>query len=89
MKFLRSKLFAWCAFALVIIFMGITFSFRPAWWAFIDLFFLFMASFINLCAVMIQKINPLVSQKLNPFVLIFLILFVIAFLGEWLAYNYL
>lgn len=87
-RFFRSKLFAWLAFALVIVLLVLTFSIRTVWWAYIDVFFAFMASFINVVAVSVEKINPIVSKMLNKWVFTFCILFIIAFIGEWFALYY-
>lgn len=85
-RFFRSKLFAWLAFALVLTLMGTTFTLRTEWWAFIDIFFAFMAAFINLVAVTVKKINPVVSRMLNRWTAIFCVLFILAFIGEWIAF---
>lgn len=85
-RFIKSKTFAWLAFAVVVILLVATFSMRPAWWAFIDIFFAFMAAFVNLMAVTLQKVNAVVSRILYKWVFIFCILWVIAFIGEWIAY---
>ncbi len=87
-RFFRSKLFAWLAFALVIVMIVVTFEVRTAWWQFIDIFFAFMASFINVVAVTVKKINPVVSRMLDKWTAIFCILFILAFIGEWIAFNY-
>ncbi|MBD5295902.1 MAG: hypothetical protein HDS25_06240 [Bacteroides sp.] len=87
-RFFRSKLFAWLAFALVIIMLVATFSVRTVWWGFIDIFFAFMAAFINLMAVILKKINPVVSRMLDKWTFIFCILFLLAFIGEWIAYSF-
>ncbi len=86
--FFRSKLFAWLAFALVIVLLVTTFKMRVEWWAFIDVFFAFMAAFINLVSVTVSKINPKVSGMLNTWTFIFCILFIIAFIGEWIAFSF-
>lgn len=87
-RFFRSKLFAWLAFALVIVMIVATFAVRTEWWKFIDVFFAFMAAFINLVSVTIKRINPIVSGMLNKWTAIFCILFILAFIGEWIAFNY-
>lgn len=84
--FFKSKLFAWLSFALVIVLLVVTFKMRTVWWAFIDIFFAFMAAFVNLVAVTVSRINPKVSGMLNTWTLIFCILFIVAFIGEWIAF---
>lgn len=86
-QFFRTKLFAWLAFALVLIMICMTFTLRVQWWQFIDIFFAFMAAFINLVAVTVRRINPIVSKKLDFFSALFCILFILAFIGEWIALN--
>lgn len=85
-NFLNSKLTAWLAFGLVIVMIVVTFKMRTAWWAFSDIFFVFMATFINLVSVTVKKINPIVSNKLNTWTLIFGILFICAFIAEWIIF---
>ena len=84
----NSKLTAWLAFALVIVLLVATYQMRTVWWAFIDVFFAFMASFVNLVSVTVRHINPIVSRKLNIWTLVFGVLFVLTFIGEWIAFNY-
>ncbi|MDE5653847.1 MAG: hypothetical protein K2G75_05200 [Muribaculaceae bacterium] len=86
-RFIRSKTFAWCAFLLVIVVLIATFSLRTAWWAFIDIFFIFMAAFVNLMAVTLKKINPAVGRMLNKWTLVFCVLWLLAFIGEWIAMS--
>lgn len=87
-KFLQSKITAWLAFLLVIVVLALTFKMRTPWWAFIDIFFLFMASFIFLIAVYIKKVNIPVANTLYNCSFIFGILWVLAFIGEWIAFQY-
>lgn len=86
-KLLKSKIAAWLAFALVILILCLTFRVRLAWWAFFDVFFLFMASFCHLAAVMLSAINGVVSRKLDKCAFWALVLAVIAFIGEWVAFE--
>lgn len=85
-KFFQSKGAAWAAFILVLIYLVTTFKMRMAWWMYIDVFCIFMASFLNLMICYVRNINPPVAQKLNNWVFIFGILFVLAFIGEWCAF---
>lgn len=86
-EFLKSKLFAWTALAVVITLLGITFTMRPVWWSFIDIFFLFMAAFLNVMSVTLKKLYSVVASKLMTCVMIFLVLWVLALIGEWIAFN--
>lgn len=83
-KIFKSRLTAWLAFALVIVLLVVTFRVRTVWWAFIDIFFAFMAAFVNLVAVNVRRLNPVVSARLNTAAFIFGILFIVAFLAEWI-----
>lgn len=84
-KFLQSKVTAWAAFILVLIFLVCSFKSRIEWWMFIDVFFLFMAAFVNLVVCYIRNINSPVARMLNNWSLIFGLLFILAFIGEWIA----
>ena len=84
---LKSKVFAWFAFAVVLIILVCTFSMRTVWWSFIDIFFMFMAAFINLVSVLIIKINPVVSKKLSRCTLVLIVLWILSLIGEWIAFE--
>nr|QJR98300.1 hypothetical protein Muribac2_240 [uncultured Muribaculaceae bacterium] len=84
---LKSKAAAWGAMILVVLVIILTFSLRPAWWAFIDEFFMFMAVFCQLVALYLWKLNPYVGKKLQTFAMYFGILMVIALIGEYIAYQ--
>lgn len=87
MKILKTKWAAWAAFILVLVLLVGTFSLRTAWWAFIDIFFAFMAAFTNLLAVTVSKMNPYVSKKLYFWAFIFCVLWVLSLIGEWIAFG--
>lgn len=84
-QFFQSKGAAWAAFIFVLFYLVVTFKSRIAWWMFIDVFFIFMAAFLNLLMCYIRKINRPVADKLNTWTFIFGILFIFAFLGECIA----
>lgn len=86
-RYIKSKTFAWLAFALVIVVLVITFPMRAEWWAFIDIFFAFMAAFINVMAVTLKKSSPIVSKILYKWVLIFAVLWILSFLVEWILLS--
>lgn len=87
-KILQSKWTAWLAFIVTIILLVVTFKLRTPWWTFTDIFFLFMASFTNLMAVYLKKVNSIVSGKLYTAAFLFAILWAIAFIAEWVAFQY-
>ena len=86
-KVFKSKIAALVAFFLVIIVIILTFGLRPAWWAFIDLFFAFMAAFCHLVALYLGRMNPYIGKRMEMFALIFAVLTVLSFVGEYIAYT--
>ncbi len=86
-KFLQSKAFAWIAFIVALAYLVMGFKSRSgiAWWAFIDVFFVFMAAFLNLVMCYVRNVNRIVADKLNTWVFVFGILFILAFIGEYIA----
>lgn len=92
-KILKSKVAAWCAFAIVIAVLVATYSLRITlglkieWWAFTDIFFAFMAAFCHVMAVTLGGINPPAGRKLDMIALVMLILAVIALIGEYIAFS--
>lgn len=84
---LKSKGTAWFALAVAIIVLVVTFRMRTVWWGFIDVFFMFMAAFVNVVSVSVSKINPIVARKLNTCALIFVVLWVVSLIGEWIAFE--
>lgn len=86
-QLLKSKIFAWSAFALIIVLIGITFTMRPTWWSFCDIFFAFMMVFSHLMAVYLNKFNQYVSKKLDVASLVCGILMIIALIVEWILLS--
>ena len=84
---LQSRLVAWIAMALVVGIILFTFSLRPAWWAFFDEFFAFMAVFCQLIAVYSMPKLTYVAQKLQYIGFICLILAILSFIGEYIAWQ--
>ena len=80
--FIKSKLLAWAAFALVIAMIVMTFMLRGEWWSFIDVFFLFLMAFCHLMAVYMIKV-PRLSSQLDTCALVCAILGLVAFLVEY------
>ena len=87
-RVLKSKLTAWLAFALVVVLLVVTFRMRVVWWAFIDIFFAFMATFVNVLSVSVCRINPVVADKLNTAAFILGILFIVSFVVEWALFYF-
>lgn len=86
---LQSKILAWAAMTIVVIVIVATFSIRPAWWAFIDVFFAFMMVFCQLVAVYFMKMNQYVAKKLQIIAAMCGILMILSLIGEYVAYSFL
>ena len=75
-RLIQSKATAWGAFLLIVIMLVLTFSLRSVWWAFFDVFFLFMMVF-----------SPLASGKLDAAAFVFGILGILSLIGEYIAWQ--
>lgn len=84
---LQSRGVAWLAMAVMVGVILFTFSIRPAWWAFIDEFFAFMAVFCQLVAVYSLPKMPFVAKKLQVIAAWCLGLAVIAFIIEYIFWQ--
>ena len=84
---MQSTLVAWVALVVVVIVIVLTFQFREAWWAFIDLFFAFMMVFCQLVGLYIGRFNPYAGKKLQSIAAVCLILMILSFIGEYIAYE--
>lgn len=84
---LQSTLVAWIAMVIVVIVIVTTFSYRQAWWSFIDLFFAFMMVFCQLAGLYIKRFNPYAGKTLQSIASICLVLMILAFIGEYIAYQ--
>lgn len=84
---LSSKSIAWFAFLLIIIVLIFTFSIRPSWWAFIDIFFGFMMVFCHIVAVYSRGKMPAVGRQMDTIAAYCGILAVLAFIGEFIAWQ--
>lgn len=87
-KLLESKFTAWTAMFLVVALTIITGVMRFPWWAFISVFFLFMAVFCHLISLYLRKINRIIGTKLEVIALICIILAIIGFLVEYVIFNF-
>lgn len=63
-----------------------TFSYRFEWWAFIDAFCLFMASFMHLLATLQPPALSVAARKIDLIAKAFAAVGVIALIGEVIAY---
>lgn len=89
MKVLKNKSMAWGALLLIMIILVCTFSLRPYWWSFFDIFFLFMMAFCHAVALTIEKMNRNSASKLETIALIMGILAIVSFIVEGLLYAFL
>lgn len=74
----------------VIIFIIFTFGFRKelGWWAFMDVFALFMCVFSHLMALMLRRMSLYAAKRMDIFAWVFGILFIIALVIEYVIYSY-
>ena len=79
---LKSKATAWAAFALVVVFLVCTFRMRTQWWAFTNVFFLFLMAFSHAVALTIEPLNARASRKLDFAALVCAVLAVVALAVE-------
>lgn len=84
---LKSKFWAWCAFVLIIAVMIFTFSMRPVWWCFADIFFAFMMVFCHLMALYLGRFNRFVADRLDLVALVCGILTVVALIIEFVLFQ--
>lgn len=74
----------------VIIFIVCTFGFRKqfGWWAFMDVFALFMCVFSHLMALMLRRMSIYAAKRMDMFAMVFGVLFVITLIAEFIIYSY-
>lgn len=82
---MKSAPMAWAAMLLIAIVLVCTFSLRPAWWAFIDIFFFFMMAFCHAVACTAARMGN-VAKQLDLVALVCGILGIVALLAEGIAY---
>lgn len=82
---MKSAPMAWAAMLLIAIVLVCTFSLRPAWWAFIDIFFFFMMAFCHAVACTAARMGN-VAKQLDLVALVCGILGIVALLAEGMAY---
>ena len=86
-RLIQSKATAWGAFLLIVIMLVLTFSLRSVWWAFFNVFFLFMMVFCHLVAIYLKRYSPLASGKLDAAAFVFGILGILSLIGEYIAWQ--
>ena len=82
-----SKALSALALLLIIIILCVTFSYRGAWWGFIDIFCFFMAAFLHLLATMQPAALRRSAHRIDFVAMIFAGLGILAFIGEAIAFN--
>jgi hypothetical protein len=84
-KLFQSKKWVGVLLAVVILGICLTFTMRQVWWCFIDIFFFFMAAFLQLMSLILAKASVKAAAKLQMIALVCLILAVLALVGEAIA----
>ncbi len=84
---MKSKTAAWGLFIIVFMTLIFTYTMRPVWWTYADIFFFFMMAFCHLISVIIAKMNVYASKKLDLAALFFAIAGVIALIVEYILLN--
>ena len=84
-KLFQSKKWVGVLLAVVILGICLTFTMRQVWWCFIDIFFFFMAAFLQLMSLILAKAGVKAAAKLQMIALVCLILAVLALVGEAIA----
>lgn len=72
----------------VLVIIVLTFKMRTQWWAMTDLFFIFMAVFAHLMALLLGSYSPVASRKLDVAALVCACLGVVALIGEYIAFQF-
>ncbi len=85
---LKSKLLAVLAVIAVIAMIVLTFSYRSAWWTFIDLFCFFMAVFLHLMAVLQPTALHSVGRRIDLIAFLFFVGGVISLIVEALVFSF-
>lgn len=85
-NFKGKMILAALAIIVSIVYIAATFGMRKeiGWWAFIDCFALFMASFLWMMSLVIGRIIPLSGKTIGKFALGAFCVFLISLVGEWI-----
>lgn len=87
MKIFKSTAIAWAMVLICTVLLVITCTFRPPWWAYSYVFFLFLGSFCHAVACTFARINPTASKRLDRLSFFADILAVIAIIAEAVAFS--
>lgn len=82
---LNSRIATWCALAVIVVVIILTFHMRVQWWAFIDIFFAFMMAFSHLAALYLGKMLGRAAKTLDKCAVVFGICFIVSFIAEYIA----
>lgn len=85
---LKSKTFICVLLILVVAVICFTYRLRTEWWCFIDVFFFFMAAFLQLMSLFIARTIPSAGRTLSRMAFFSAILAIIALIAEtivWLS----
>ena len=75
------------ALFLVILLIIFTFSLRPAWWCFFDLFFFFMAAFCQLMSLYVKRFSIYSGKMLQTIAAVCFVLAIISLIGEFVVFQ--
>lgn len=85
---LKSKMLSILAIIAAIALIGLTFPYRTAWWAFIDVFCFFMATFLHFMAVLQPSALAAAGRRIDFCAFIFLIVGVLSLIVEALIFSF-
>lgn len=88
-KVFQSKTWMGVWLALVVLGIILTFSSRTAWWCFTDVFFFFMAAFLQLMSLVLAKTGLSAAAKLQVIAMVCVVLGVLSLIGEAIAFYFL
>lgn len=86
-RILDSKPTSIAAFAFSLTYLCLTFKMRSEWWMFADVFFLFMATFAHMIALLLGRFNPFIRKKLELSAVVLGILFLISLIAECVVFE--
>lgn len=88
-NFKVKMIFSVLAIIVSILYIALTYSYRKeiGWWAFIDCFALFMASFLWMMSIAVGRIIPLSGKTIGWLALGAFLLFVVSLVVEFVMYN--
>lgn len=83
---MKSKAISAVALLGAIVILCVTFAYRIEWWAFIDIFCFFVASFLHLLATFQPPALRAAAHKIDLIAMTLVLVGVAAFIGEGIAF---